>query len=521
MKSLYKWQQACLEAWEQNAYRGIVHVATGAGKTVLALAAIERLKAQHPNLRVRVVVPTIALANQWKQHLLRQAADAADLPGFCGGGQRDTVDRAVMIYVLASARKALSKHMRADLALGRPILLICDECHHLPSQENRHVFDFVTSAVLQGSLYCTLGLSATPFSDPESAAYLQGMLGREIYRYSVDHAMRDRVVAPYTICSVGTDFLPEEREEYQELTRKLLMAWQALCQREPSLRTYSPALLFPRIAALAKQAGDDGEHPAVQWLQISYRRKEVSLLAQSRTQCCLDLLERLHAEDKTLIFCERIEQATALHQMLRAHFGAAYSVLYHSGMNRAARMRNMDAFREGRSRVLVACRCLDEGLDVPDANIAIVLSSTSVQRQRVQRLGRIIRCAEGKDAACLYYIYIRSASDDCVYLTGLGEEKCFDLQYAPLEHDFTNDLYEYAALDLWAKAQRAGWRKANLQELRRCLREGLTRADYLLPSSALAARAAQAAHTAERNYWHTMCRMADYYQIGEDDEHEL
>ena len=70
---LYKWQQACLEAWEHNRYRGIVNVITGAGKTVMALAAARRLRDLYPDLHVRVLVPTIPLAGQWNQALLEQA----------------------------------------------------------------------------------------------------------------------------------------------------------------------------------------------------------------------------------------------------------------------------------------------------------------------------------------------------------------------------------------------------------------------------------------------------------------
>ena len=85
-------------------------------------------------------------------------------------------------------------------------------------------------------------------------------------------------------------------------------------------------------------------------------------------------------------------------------------------MTKDARERVLDEFRKGSIRVLISCRCLDEGIDVPDANIGIVLSSSAVERQRIQRLGRVVRRSPGKDTACLYYIYIRESSDDAAYL---------------------------------------------------------------------------------------------------------
>ena len=121
---LYKWQKGCLQAWEKNGYRGIVNVVTGAGKTVLALAALVLLKSSYPNLQVKVVVPTISLARQWKESLLHAAATEEWRPGFYGGGVHDDPSRRVMIYVVNSARDSLSGHMRRDFSLGQHVLLL-------------------------------------------------------------------------------------------------------------------------------------------------------------------------------------------------------------------------------------------------------------------------------------------------------------------------------------------------------------------------------------------------------------
>lgn len=79
---LYKWQKACLAAWERNGCRGIVRAATGAGKTRLALEAIRRLRERESSLRVKIVVPTIPLARQWQSALCLAAEDELQLPGF-------------------------------------------------------------------------------------------------------------------------------------------------------------------------------------------------------------------------------------------------------------------------------------------------------------------------------------------------------------------------------------------------------------------------------------------------------
>ena len=81
-----------------------------------------------------------------------------------------------------------------------------------------------------------------------------------------------------------------------------------------------------------------------------------------------------------------------------------------------------------------------------------LLGSSAVSRQRIQRLGRVIRRADGKHAAVLYYLYIRESTDDAIYLDTLTNHPVFDLRYYTAEGSFSNDLYEYAGRILLAKA---------------------------------------------------------------------
>ena len=157
-------------------------------------------------------------------------------------------------------------------------------------------------------------------------------------------------------------------------------------------------------------------------------------------------------------------------------------------------------FRENRHRILVSCRCLDEGIDVPDAGIGIVMSSSAVERQRVQRLGRVIRRTDGKQSACLYYIYIRESTDDAAYLPHLEENDTFGIRYYPAEGVFANDLYEYAAAQIIAYGRARGYDKKQTKELRRCVEEGLVRADYLLPAAVQEENREQSKDKHSKNY---------------------
>lgn len=518
---LHRWQEACLKAWEENAFRGIVNVITGAGKTVFALKAIEQLRKNYPDLKVRIVVPTIPLANQWKQAFLRQMPEEKDIPGFYGGLRKDRADCKIMIYIVNSARTVLNRHIRADLAVGGHVLLICDECHHYQSKENRKIFDFLTQEIQQSPLYCSLGLSATPFSDESDRTFLQKMLGQEIYRYNFTQAEHDGVISSFTVCQVAASFQNRERKNYESLSEKIRLVNARLYRQYPSLRDLPEKEFLKQVSLLARKSDFDPETLPAAFLLLCYQRKEISVMAESRINCCLNLIDRLPATDRILIFCERIEQAERVTVAIRKRFGAGSCGIYHSKLVRDARARNMALFRDGSTRILVSCRCLDEGIDVPDANVGIVLSGSAVERQRVQRLGRIIRRAEGKNAACLYYIYIRDSADEKFFLPDIPESRCFDLRYDPGEQEFANDLYEYAAYDLLQRAGKAGYTEAKLKELRRCLLLGLTRADYLLAAPAQR-EAFQAAKTIrEKNYWNTMCQVGRYYTEGENITDEL
>lgn len=502
LMKLYPWQKACLQAWEKNQYRGIVNVVTGAGKTVFALAALSGLRQKYPDLQVKVVVPTIPLARQWKEALLHNAPSEEWRPGFYGGGIQDDPARRVMIYIINSARDSLSGHIRRDLSLGRHVLLICDECHHYQSKENRKIFSFVHDMGGRACLYHCIGLSATPFGTNNDHV-LREALGEEIYRYDYNSAAEDGVISPFTVCEVSASFLPKELQQYTELTDRVRFLLAKLLKTYPKLKGLSEQAFIKGVTRIAREADMDPSNPAAAFLMAVYQRKEVSNLALARIYCGLSIVENLRASDRVLVFCERIEQAKLMKDYLGRRFGSCCE-LYHSKMTKEARSRAMNAFRSRQVRILVSCKCLDEGIDVPDANIALVLSSTSVSRQRIQRLGRVIRKSDQKDAACLYYIYVRESSDDAAYLRGLEECESFSLRYYTSEGVFSNDLYEYVSACLVRRAVEASLSEAQIMEIRRCAQEGITRPDWLLPDPVKKRNLAASGTNHEKNYWKVM-----------------
>ena len=168
----------------------------------------------------------------------------------------------------------------------------------------------------------------------------------------------------------------------------------------------------------------------------------------------------------------------------------------------------MERFRLGDTRILIACKAIDEGVDVPDASIGIILSGTSTQRQRVQRLGRIIRQKTGKESALLYYLHIMESSEDACFLPNAGKNRIFDLEYLPDTGSFMNPRYMKKARILIKRMQDAHLPERQIQEAMRCFDLGVIRTDWMIELPAIEQRIQNAKTVKERNYWMCMKKMA-------------
>ena len=503
--NLYKWQEDCLNTWKENHCQGTVNVVTGAGKTYLACAAIEYLQHKHRGLRVRIVVPTIPLAEQWQKALLSYfGPNLREEPGFYYGAVKDDADLSCLIYVINTARHALPWHIRKDLDSSHPVLLICDECHRYTSRENRRIFDFVTPEILVSGRYFSLGLSATPFA-AENPGIILDSLGPEIFRYHVMDAVREKTLSPFMICTVAASFLPEESMEYAEITDAVAAAFSRLMSEHPFLKNLGDKARRKAILKLAKEADMDPSEPAAAYMILLYRRKEISLLARARVQCVEDLILSFRDRKRIIIFSERIEQARDLYIRLSDRFPHRCGI-YHSQMSSQARKETLKEFRLDHIHILITCKCLDEGLDVPDADVGIVMSSSAVERQRIQRLGRIIRKKEEDRYALLYYLYIYNSHDDSAYLPGLDQIPTYYLRYYSLDHLFSNPIYEEAALALMDQVRDSS-STAALNELQACILEGMILPDFLLAENNLDRQRKKTQDRHDKNYLLTQKRL--------------
>jgi superfamily II DNA or RNA helicase len=252
-----------------------------------------------------------------------------------------------------------------------PKMLIVDECHRLGSPEN--------AKALLGEYAATLGLSATPERqyDDGFTEYITPALGPIIYEYTYVEAFDDGVIAPFALSNVHVSMLEDEQAKYDKLTKRIRTA----IARE-GINT----------------AGDASEHLKKLLLQ----RAAVSATATMRIPVSVHLIEQ-HRGERAIIFHERTDAADKIFSLLRQRGHSAS--IYHAGIGAAIRRENLRLFRRGVHDVLVCCRALDEGMNVPETSVAVIASSTASRRQRIQRLGRILRPAKGKEAATVYTLY--------------------------------------------------------------------------------------------------------------------
>jgi superfamily II DNA or RNA helicase len=363
------YQREALRSWVANGGRGIVVLPTGAGKTVVAFMALE----QTP-VRTLVVVPTIELLRQWRTALTEKAGVPADHVGVVGGGERTV--RPVTVITYDSA--AMPRRKLNDFGL-----LIVDEAHHLPAPAYR-VIASKTNAPWR------LGLSATPERSDGGHLDLHRLIGPEVYRRQPIELAREGHIAAYQEKRLFVDLSPEERYQYDALMAEY--RWYVAGRRSQ----FFGGNVFEQL--IRQSAYDPAARRA---LQAHHQARLLALNAKNKMDVVETLLTK-HARENILVFCEYNVMVQALSKRL-----GLPAITYRT--DPAERRLILEGFRSGRYSKLVTGRVLNEGVDVPDANVAIVVSGSAATREYIQRLGRVLR--PKTSGAMLYEVISRRTTE--------------------------------------------------------------------------------------------------------------
>ncbi len=390
---LYRWQLDALEAWLACGRRGVIEAVTGSGKTNLAMAAV--IDAYRRDQFVLVVVPSRVLIEQWYERLTET------IPNCRIGRLGDNhTDRPPSCDVLITTRHSAAAHQPKPPE-GEGGLIIADECHGFGGG--------VLRKSLIGQYNERLGLTATlERSDDAVEKILLPYFGGVCFRYDFAGAIADGVCAQPRVAFVSVPLTKEERLDYVATEAKLVDSRRTLRSIPGMPIDHFGEFLAAVNHLAANDAGPQGR-AANEYLKAFAKRREIVATSTSKYEALGRFAPGIKTADGALIFTETVRAAN--HAVNRLDPYVSIEVITGS-TPKIEREQILENLRSGALDAVAAPRVLDEGVDVPDANLGIVVSASRTRRQMIQRMGRILRRKAVGSGACFVIIFARDTSED-------------------------------------------------------------------------------------------------------------
>lgn len=364
---LRDYQKQALDAWAANDKRGIIVLPTGSGKTVIGIKAISLL-----NTPTLIVAPTLDLVDQWRSRLKKEFK--VDV-GIIGGGEREINALTVSTYD--------SAYIHADRLGNKFGLIIFDEVHHLPAEGYRNIAEMFASPY-------RMGLTATFEREDGLHTELKRLVGGKVFEKRVKD-LAGFYLSPFRLERIVVDLTAVEKKEYEE-SQGIFSDY--LINSHLTIR--SPA----DFQKIVMRSGRDPE--ARRALLARNRARDIAFNSASKIDKLSEILAR-HKDGRVFIFTEHNKLVHRISNQFLIP-----SITYRTTGNE--RSETLSKFRSGVYKAVVTSKVLDEGIDVPDADVGIVLSGTGSEREFIQRLGRILRKKDGKEAV-LYEIVSAKTSE--------------------------------------------------------------------------------------------------------------
>lgn len=348
-------QAKAMEAWKNSSYHGCCVLPTGAGKTILAVMAIATLKRT-----TLVVVPTIDLLHQWQKTL--NEFFGVEIGGY-GGGEKNLREITVATY---DSAKLIIEHYGTKFGF-----IVFDECHHLPAPQYQMI---ARSAVAP----FRLGLSATIERADGGEETIYEIVGEKVYEATITD-MVSKVLAPYDVVTVEVCLSEKEKAAY-EAQRKVYLDFV----RSQRIQLSSPTGWSDFIKLSARS------HAGKRAMRAYRNQKKLAAGSEAKIKELWRIFSD-HIGERIIIFTADNDLA---YEIGKRYF---LPVLTHHTKAKERKFM-LDSFRGGSYSVLVTSKVLNEGVDVPEASVGVVVSGSGSVREHVQRLGRILRHKDGKRA---------------------------------------------------------------------------------------------------------------------------
>lgn len=346
------YQEEALIAWRAAGSRGLVILPTGAGKTYLGALAIADL-----GLWTLVVAPTIDLLGQWRRALMEALDAPAEAIGVFGGGDHEIAPITIITYDSAQLRPDVLRHFG---------LLIFDECHHLPAPTYRQIAEGAFTQL-------RLGLSATPERADQEHLALERLIGPEVYRRQPEELAAARYLADYSVERLPVALSEDDRSRYEaaRATYRGFIARRRLVIASPE--DFQRKILWA-----------SARDPEARAAMLAWRESRSLALNAPAKFALLETIFARHRDERVLVFSEYNQLVGEVSERF-----AIPQITYRTPAEE--RRLILDGFRSGRFSKLVTGRVLNEGVDIPDCGVAVIVSGNATRREYIQRLGRVLR----------------------------------------------------------------------------------------------------------------------------------
>ena len=396
---LRKYQNNAIDSWFENDCCGIFEMATGTGKTFTALSCFKKLLDSKDKLFTVIACPQSHLVDQWAKDLKKfYDGEILTVPGKTQNWQsklRAALKNLLLgitdKVVVMTTHKSLSsdKFISVIKKFSLDSLLIVDEVHGIGSEKQQ-------LALIENYNY-RLGLSATPkrWFDDEGTQLLYDYFGGVVFTFDIERALREinpdtgkTYLTPYIYKPIIVDLNDEEYEQYYEYSLKIAQSFGSN-KKEDLDRVSLYSNLRQRIVNNA-----EAKYDALNTILDDFKSKNEKEM------------------DKLIVFCsdkqiDKVQEILTENKIIPQHrFTSHQKASKKRGEKYTEREIILKNFSDGVYKALVAIKCLDEGVDVPSAENAIIMSSTSNPREHVQRRGRILRNSPGKEMAVIYDILV-------------------------------------------------------------------------------------------------------------------
>jgi superfamily II DNA or RNA helicase len=391
--TLRDYQREAIERWVKNGYRGVVALPTGSGKTLVGVAAMVEARE-----KALIVVLTKDHVKQWYEEILKSTDIPPELVGFYYSEGKRLAPITITTYQSASRYiSKLAPHFG---------LLIIDEVHHLPAEKFKAV-------ALGSPAPKRLGLSATPYREDGKHIELFPLMGGVVYHRSPAELAEEGYLAQYEVITIRVGLKPDEKKKYLELKKRY--------------RALVGMAKFEDVLNAARR----GDSRALEALRLATEMRKIVQMSRSKVEKVKEIVEKERGS-KMIVFAHYVDLAK---QIAREVNG----LLLTGEADNAERDRVLKSFRESREGVLVVTTVGDEGLNIPDASVGILVAGTSSPRQFVQRLGRLLRPAPGK-VARLYEIITRGTAEEIHAKKRKDMSAISDLEVEAGSSDSNNEL---------------------------------------------------------------------------------